>query len=260
MTDRPYRQLRGILTILHLAALPLLVSCAAAVMPRYAIRRAEQMVLVIAERDDSRTAVLRAVERDGTSMRTVFGTPVTIGRNGMGWGRGLHGPSAPRESEPVKREGDGKSPMGVFTLPGATGYDPPGEAPTRLPYRQANGLICVDDPSSPLYNRVTTVDDSGLDTESPPSHERMRRDDDLYRYVVIVGHNTAGTEPGAGSCIFLHLWMDADTPTAGCTAMPGSAMLRLMRWLDPDKRPVLVQLTRDVYERERRAWDLPPLD
>jgi hypothetical protein len=34
-------------------------------------------------------------------------------------------------------------------------------------------------------------------------------------------------------------------------------MERVFRWLDPAKRPVLVQLPRSVYRARRAAWGLP---
>jgi len=98
-----------------------------------------------------------------------------------------------------------------------------------------------------------------LDPDKLPSHERMLRDDDLYKYVVLVGHNTWKPKRGAGSCIFLHIWRGETTPTAGCTAMPEVAILRLLAWLDSDKNPVLVQLTREDYLRLKDAWGLPEI-
>jgi len=55
--------------------------------------------------------------------------------------------------------------------------------------------------------------------DSLPSHEDMLRPDDLYRYVLIIGYNTPKPVPGAGSCIFLHVWRGKDSSTAGCTAI-----------------------------------------
>jgi hypothetical protein len=33
-----------------------------------------------------------------------------------------------------------------------------------------------------------------------------------------------------------------------------------MRWLDPRKRPLLVQLTTDEYVKLGASWKLPPLE
>jgi L,D-peptidoglycan transpeptidase YkuD (ErfK/YbiS/YcfS/YnhG family) len=85
----------------------------------------------------------------------------------------------------------------------------------------------------------------------------MRRDDDLYRYLVLVGHNLPDPVPGAGSCIFLHIWRGSNEPTAGCTAMAESTILQLLSWLDRDKSPRLVQLSRKNYMRLKDIWGLP---
>ncbi len=54
-----------------------------------------------------------------------------------------------------------------------------------------------------------------------------------------------------GSCIFLHIWEGPGKGTAGCTAMGSLSMEEVLRWLDGEKRPVLVQLPRAEFERLR---------
>jgi L,D-peptidoglycan transpeptidase YkuD (ErfK/YbiS/YcfS/YnhG family) len=177
---------------------------------------------------------------------------VSIGRSGLGWGRGLH-----RETGegPIKHEGDGRAPAGVFDLRGSVGYAKDPLAGTRLPYQQAEDTLrCVDDPRSHHYN--TLVDEKAVAVDWS-SAEEMRRRDELYRYVVWVGHNDRPVEPGAGSCIFLHLRASTDSVTAGCTAFEREPMERLLRWLDPATRPVLVQLPWAEYARLRTRWSLP---
>jgi L,D-peptidoglycan transpeptidase YkuD (ErfK/YbiS/YcfS/YnhG family) len=165
--------------------------------------------------------------------------PVVVGRNGMAWGKGLHGEAI--GEGPVKREGDGRSPAGIFSLSSAFGYAPREQAgEVRLPYVQAVATLeCVDDPQSAHYNRI--IDRAGVKNPDWKSSERMRRDDDQYRWGVIVDHNAKG-EPGCGSCVFLHIWEAPGKGTAGCTAMDPPSMEKVLRWLDAQKRPVLVQL------------------
>jgi L,D-peptidoglycan transpeptidase YkuD (ErfK/YbiS/YcfS/YnhG family) len=112
----------------------------------------------------------------------------------------------------------------------------------------------VDDPASASYNRI--VDEATVEKDWS-SAEDMRRPDDLYRLLVVVGHNDAPVTPGGGSCIFLHLRASPGSTTAGCTAFDPAPMEALVRWLDPAKRPVLVQLPRAAYESLRRQWELP---
>jgi D-alanyl-D-alanine dipeptidase len=85
----------------------------------------------------------------------------------------------------------------------------------------------------------------------------MRRDDILYKWGVVVDHNPAAI-PGAGSCIFLHVWKNAASPTAGCTAMRESDLAGLIRWLDPARHPILVQMPRAVYRSLPAEYNLPP--
>jgi L,D-peptidoglycan transpeptidase YkuD (ErfK/YbiS/YcfS/YnhG family) len=179
--------------------------------------------------------------------------PVVVGRNGMAWGKGLHGDAV--GEGPVKQEGDGRAPAGVFNLSSAFGYAPPEQAgDVKLPYIQAVATLeCVDDSQSAHYNRI--LDRARVENPDWKSSERMRRDDDQYRWGVVVDHNAEGA-PGCGSCIFMHIWETQGKGTAGCSAMTLSSMERLLRWLDAKKRPILVQLPQAEFERLREAWGL----
>lgn len=214
-----------------------------------------QLLLVLSPDWNATQATLRLYTR--ASARggwTADGHPVSasIGRSGLGWGRGLH-----RETGdgPVKREGDGRAPAGVFELREALGYAERPLPGGRLPYRQATAsLRCVDDPRSRHYN--TIVDEAAVAVDWS-SAEEMRRKDELYRHVISVGHNDRPVEPAGGSCIFLHLRASPASVTAGCTAFEMEPMERLLRWLEPAARPVLVQLPRAEFERLRGRWGLP---
>ena len=78
-----------------------------------------------------------------------------------------------------------------------------------------------------------------------------------YRLGVIVGYNAAPPRRGLGSCIFLHIWAGPSSTTTGCTAMDAGALAETMAWLDPARRPTLVQLPSAAYGRLRGAWGLP---
>ncbi len=217
-----------------------------------------QLVLVLAASDSSPSGRLQSFSRTGRAWRRELDTPVVLGEYGLAWGRGLHGPQDLPPGVEMKREGDRRAPAGAFRLLHAYGYDPTERVHTRFPYTQATGtLICCDDSSAAGYNEVFDWRGRGLDPDHLPSHEDMHRADDLYRYIIVVGHNTWNTEPGAGSCIFLHVWAGPASSTAGCTAMPEKHIRRLLAWLDPDEMPVLVQLSMGDYLRLREAWGLP---
>lgn len=176
--------------------------------------------------------------------------PVSLGRSGLGWGLGLH---AGKPAGPVKREGDGRAPAGVFAVGPAFG-EAAAPAPTRLDYFQATpGLVCVDDAASRHYNRIV----SPLGPAEWDSAETMLRPDGLYALGAVLGHNASPPRPGAGSCIFLHVRRGPDVPTAGCTALDRPDLAELLAWLDAEKNPVLVQLPRPEFKRLRQAWGLP---
>lgn len=221
---------------------------------------AGQMVLVTTADWEAKTGTLRYFEREGAGWKQVGdGFDVTVGRNGTAWGIGLHDA---RDDGPVKREGDGKAPAGVFAIGTAFGYA--STARTGLDYKGmgANDW-CIDVPESPMYNRI--VDRSlakapGLDKSSEP----MRRDlhahgDQRYREGFVIEHNPNGAVPNGGSCIFAHLWKAPGEATAGCTAMAPGDMGPLLAWLDARRHPVFVELPQAQYAQLRTAWNLPEI-
>jgi len=219
---------------------------------------ARQLVLVTTADWSAVTGTLQRFERaEFNQPWKAVGTaiPIVVGRNGMAWGRGLHG--APTGAGPIKQEGDGKAPAGVFRLSAAFGYVSRQDARNvKLPYIESRtSSECVDDVESTHYNRI--LDRSQTATTDWKSSEQMRRADDLYRWGVVVDHNAGTPIPGGGSCIFLHIWFSPSTGTSGCTAMEPTRIEELLGWLDPVAGPVLVQLPVAEATRLRALWDLP---
>ena len=219
----------------------------------------QALVVTTADWDSTAATVRRFARATPAARWREVGRPMraAVGRSGLGWGDGLH-PAADSAAGPVKREGDGRAPAGVFRLSSAFGYAPPSESRwIRLPYHAADVSIeCVDDDASAYYNR--RVDRDTVARVDWTSHEEMRRNDGLYRLGVWVDHNSAPPAAGRGSCIFLHVWDGPGRPTAGCTAMDAAAMREVLAWLDPAARPALVQLPAAALAARRRGWGLPP--
>lgn len=219
------------------------------------IRRSRQCVVVTAKNWHARTGLLRAFERrKGTWQPHGGAIPVVLGKKGMAAGRGL----VEFNVAARKVEGDNKAPAGIFRLGPAFGYAPPSTARwIKLRYvrltKQTEG---IDDPRSRYYNRL--VDRSKVAHVDWRSSEQMLRADNLYKWGVFVAHNPAAT-PGAGSCIFLHIWKDSNSATAGCTAMPEPDLVALLRWLDPTARPVLIQMPRAELAGLRSRYGLPSI-
>lgn len=216
---------------------------------------APQVIVGIADDWDSTSATLTRYERKNGSW-VAIGDPIpaALGRAGQAWGRGLHGDRPPIIGPTMKVEGDGKAPSGAFRIVRVFGYA--GTANTGgLPYQTLDdSWRCVDDPASAHYNEVLDTDGVTVDWSSA---EIMRRDDELYRWVIELDHNGATGTPaaGMGSCIFFHVWAGPDDTTAGCTAMDRAAIEELITWLRPGA--VYVLLPRAEHAALAAAWGLP---
>ncbi|MFT5674266.1 MAG: L,D-peptidoglycan transpeptidase YkuD (ErfK/YbiS/YcfS/YnhG family) [Paraglaciecola sp.] len=165
-----------------------------------------------------------------------------------------------------KREGDGKVPAGIFNLESAFGYLP--KINTNLKYKQVtDNDYWIDDSRSPKYNTWVTTQLGELPTHpgksgEPPkvsSHETLKRSDHLYKYAIVVGYNngvdklhksTDGSKKrvGKGSAIFLHWERAPGAPTAGCVATSRENMLDLLKWLEPEKTPIIAMGTLDDFK------------
>jgi D-alanyl-D-alanine dipeptidase len=262
----------------HLLTLCLLLACVAAyARPGAAARaqsrpakvaaslaRSRQLIVVTTPDWNSVQGTLRRYERAGGEWRQVGELfAIVVGRGGLGWGEGVvkvpEGSLAGKSPEdgPVKKEGDGRAPAGVFRLGPAFGFDGSDEAGwVRLPYKPLKpSTECVDDTASTHYNLI--VDRDATKPADWNSSEHMREVEG-YRWGLVVMHNAAPRVAGRGSCIFLHIWASPERGTAGCTAMERANLETLLRWLDPRQRPLLVQLPESEYARLRAPWRLPP--
>lgn len=133
----------------------------------------------------------------------------------------------------AKREGDGKTPSGIYALGDAFGYAD--QIDTRLRYRRSGpDNFWVDDVESPNYNQWVHGNPNAK------SFEKMHRDDWLYKAGMVVEYNTAPVVKGAGSAIFLHVWRSPNKPTAGCVAMEEANILAVLHWLDPAQKPRVI--------------------
>lgn len=128
-----------------------------------------------------------------------------------------------------KREGDGKTPRGIYPLRQVLYRPDRTEMPvTGLPVSvitREDGWC--DAPESPAYNeRVLLPFDA--------SHEKLWRDDHAYDIVVVIGYNDKPAIAGKGSAIFLHVMHDSGRPTEGCVAVSLDDMRELLMQLTPD--------------------------
>lgn len=227
------------------------------------LRRALQVLVVTAPGWDAPQGTAQRFERSTRSApfrRVGAALPVWLGRRGLGWRSDAE--AAPRPSGtamlagPRKQEGDGRSPAGILTLGPMRGYAVAPPAGSKIPYRQADERDrCVDDAESPYYNQLTR---QPANQAAPwKSAESLRLPTDHYKHLVVLNYNTASPRRGAGSCIFLHVAPPPGAPTAGCTALREADLLTLLRWLDPARSPVLLQLPAPVLAAAAAAWAIP---
>jgi D-alanyl-D-alanine dipeptidase len=200
---------------------------------------------------------------DGTAVRYVrrggawrpFGqpVPVVVGKNGMAWDPEIIPERQPMFPGPVKHEGDGRAPAGVFKLTSTFGFghhlSDPREYISLTPT-----IECVDDPDSRHYGQI--VDRSSVKDVDWKSSEKMSTVN-LYRLGMVVSYNMEQSVPGNGSCIFLHIWQGPGQGTAGCTATTLQNIEGIVRWIGEKDRAVLVQLPAAEYKRLKAPWRLP---
>jgi D-alanyl-D-alanine dipeptidase len=204
----------------------------------------KQLIVVTTKNWSTPNGTLQRYEKTNTWHKVGKAIEIKLGRNGLGWGIGLH--TTPKDAKIIKKEGDGKAPAGIFELKQAFGYFP---FVVDYPYEVYKATDhCVDDVNSKFYNKI--VDSTKVDVDYK-SKEHMRFPKNYYKYGIVVNHNhidEAGAKKGAGSCIFIHI---KSVPTAGCTVMREDEMKEIIKWLDVESHPLLVQGTNEVV---RKLW------
>lgn len=181
---------------------------------------ARQAVIVTAPGYGATTATLTAYERVPAGWRRAFGPwPAHVGARGI---------APPGE----KREGDGRTPSGVYGFDFFFGVA--ADPGVKFPYRRVTGrsIVWDDDPASPLYNTWVDLDRQRAGRDPEPMYNPP-----AYDHGAVIAYNTARTPP-LGSAIFLHV--STGGPTAGCVSLPEGQLVDLLRWLDPDRSPRIV--------------------
>lgn len=176
---------------------------------------------------------------------------VVVGKNGLAWSNEAN---MKAETQPHKKEGDGKAPAGILMLTSAFASS---EQKVKLPFTKlVDSTECVDDVKSTHYNKI--VDKFQVGNYDWKSSEKMLAVGAQYELGVFVAHNSDNIK-GDGSCIFLHIWKNVDTGTAGCTAMERNNIERIFNWVNNEKKPFLIQLPQEIYKQYQKSWKLPNL-
>jgi L,D-peptidoglycan transpeptidase YkuD (ErfK/YbiS/YcfS/YnhG family) len=216
----------------------------------------EQLIIVITNNWNDVQATLFCFEKNNGKWQRKFNFPAVVGKNGMALGIGFR--SLLLHGAPIKKEGDLKSPAGIFELGPAFGYAGKEEVGwINFTYiRASDTLFCIDDSSSGYYNQLVKTSTVKADWHS---YEEMHRKDEVYKWGLFVQHNADPVKKGKGSCIFLHIWDNSVEGTAGCTAMSEEDLLNLLHWIRSDKHPLLIQLPVTSFRVVSSIYNLPVL-
>ncbi|MGJ8697261.1 MAG: L,D-transpeptidase family protein [Verrucomicrobiaceae bacterium] len=218
--------------------------------------QSQQAVVAISSDWNSSSANLFLYEKQkGTWVKIAGPWKTRLGRTGSIWGRGIHPVPV---GAATKREGDKKSPAGIFWIGGAWGDAPDIRRHPRLPYRKVTpNDLWVEDSQSPYYNQHLVLEHS---PRTPwEKKQQMKQNDYAHSLKLFIAHNAPPKPvPGAGSAVFFHIWRGGGSkPTAGCTTMSEDKLKQLVGWIDPTKKPIYILLPQSEYTAKRAMWKLP---
>jgi L,D-peptidoglycan transpeptidase YkuD (ErfK/YbiS/YcfS/YnhG family) len=191
------------------------------------LENVSQLLVVFNEKPESFSAVFVALEKKGKNW-FVKQSPINagIGKNGF---------ALPNQ----KREGDGKSPTGIFKLGKLFSYEK--QSGTLLENQQTTKEDkWIDDVNSPDYNKHI------IGVTQAKSYENLLLNTDVYKYCTVIEYNTNPVVKGKGSAIFFHLALNPSSFTLGCVAINEIYMELMVNWLDPKQNPTIIMGNLDV--------------
>ena len=123
-----------------------------------------------------------------------------------------------------KKEGDKKTPKGTFEIENLYFRKDRKQKPSTLLNCikiKKNMGWCHDTGFPKKYNKLFKI-------QKKISHEKLKRKDYKYDFLIPIKYNFKKPIPGYGSCIFIHLTKDYK-PTAGCIALKEKDFLILLK-------------------------------
>ena len=147
-----------------------------------------------------------------------------------------------------KKEGDGKTPTGLYDL--GTAFGVASNPGTKLSYRKINNNdYWVDDPNSKYYNQWVDIRNVKKDWNSA---EHLYSYKTAYKYGVVVNYNMNPIVPGNGSAIFLH--NSTNGPTAGCVSIPESSLVSIMKAIKPNAKILIAKDINSIPDDVTGHW------
>lgn len=171
---------------------------------------AEHLVLVTSRDMNQSEGIVRYYEKSRdrrTWVEIEVAHKAVLGHAGLGWGYQFD--HLRQGGEPVKKEGDRRTPAGIFRLGPSFGFNSNSSIPDYKIIEKGK-TFCVDDPTSPYYNQIVDA----ADVSQKVSGERMWKIS-VYEKGVVVRYPT-NRKSARGSCIFFHIWRSSNSPTLGC--------------------------------------------
>ena len=130
-----------------------------------------------------------------------------------------------------KKEGDKKTPKGVFELENLYYRKDRIKKPSTLlkciGIRKSMGW-CNDINVSKNYNKLIKIN-------KKIKHEKLKRKDNKYDLLIPIKYNFKVPISGRGSCIFIHLTKDYK-PTAGCIALKQKDFLIMLKLIKKNSK------------------------
>lgn len=198
-----------------------------------ALDAASRLILVRALGWDAPTAVVELRQRDPVTRAWIIAAEpraAVIGLKGLAWGFPFR--HLARPGEPLKVEGDKRSPAGIYAVGAPFGF-----AASALPgYQQlvTDKHICVEDVRSPEYGRI--VERSRV---TPGVKFDQMRAEPLYSSGMFVDYPPDAASK-AGSCIFVHIWRKPGQGTAGCVALAQADVMALQEWSSAEPAAIAI--------------------
>ena len=161
------------------------------------------------------TATVSMHKKVGQDWIEIMTTPGFIGREGLD----------------KTKEGDEKTPLGVFKFNRAFGIaKDPG---CQIPYLKVDEYTywSADMRKGKKYNQL--VDIREIKDLDQVASEHIIEYTRPYQYALNISYNEEGT-PGVGSAIFLHCFGASNPYTGGCVAIPTNMMYFVMQHVTPD--------------------------
>ena len=130
-----------------------------------------------------------------------------------------------------KKEGDKKTPKGTFNIENLYYRKDRKEKPLTLLkcIEIKEGMGWCDDSRFPKkYNKLFKI-------ETKIKHEKLKRNDHKYDFLIPIKYNFTKPITGQGSCIFIHLTKDYK-PTAGCIALGEKDFLIMLKLIKKNSK------------------------